>query len=569
MDGSLQPQSSLPLRQAHPQDRNQIYRSTYYSDDNPSPKSSPHSSYTRSPPPRAMVNSDKNCNIRPHEADMGHSPMARACLQQKQLYLHQSQTSPPLYHLASPESPHYQTNQPVSPLQSHQFMSSGHSPYNSGNNSNAENEGLPHTYKLYASLSRDLPQYPEVFGGTSSSAYSQPSRPHGSVSSTSSMGLGSANYDYPNQSPNHGPDIHHQHSASNPALASKSPILNSVYLHVRSTSLGQQYNQLPASFRELGVSGHATPHNPSQTPLQAQSQGYSHSHSHSHDYPPSYVAGTGTKMETGPDLISRHSSISSLQSDEYNYNQPQLQSQSQSVTGSWSPTFLHSQGHFQGPSQGAGGAPHPNPGRLRGGSVSKSRIQGGHGHRRSSSIGVNSAAAAAAAVSLVSSSPSSQRAGILGDYTSEWGDPSSSHLTSSGQFPSSASGHLASNSLPGQPLSSSLPTGPSPSRKPKKNKFSADDDELLVKLKEVDHLSWREIADRFQGRSPGALQVRYCTRLKTRPQTWTADDIRDLKDAVALYQTDRWLSVAQKLDNRYTPTLCRLKWEELAAAEKQ
>jgi len=51
--------------------------------------------------------------------------------------------------------------------------------------------------------------------------------------------------------------------------------------------------------------------------------------------------------------------------------------------------------------------------------------------------------------------------------------------------------------------------------------FTADDDALLVELKEERRVSWAEIADRFPGRKKGTLQVRYCTKLKQsrdRPQ---------------------------------------------------
>ncbi|KAL1845529.1 hypothetical protein Plec18170_009725 [Paecilomyces lecythidis] len=50
----------------------------------------------------------------------------------------------------------------------------------------------------------------------------------------------------------------------------------------------------------------------------------------------------------------------------------------------------------------------------------------------------------------------------------------------------------------------------------KGTQFSADEDALLIDLKEVDRLSWSEIAKHFPGRSTGSLQVRYSTKLKTR-----------------------------------------------------
>jgi hypothetical protein len=48
--------------------------------------------------------------------------------------------------------------------------------------------------------------------------------------------------------------------------------------------------------------------------------------------------------------------------------------------------------------------------------------------------------------------------------------------------------------------------------------FTADDDALLVELKEERRLSWAEIADHFPGRKKGILQVRYCTKLKQGPE---------------------------------------------------
>lgn len=51
-------------------------------------------------------------------------------------------------------------------------------------------------------------------------------------------------------------------------------------------------------------------------------------------------------------------------------------------------------------------------------------------------------------------------------------------------------------------------------------KFTEDEDSLLIQLKEVNGLTWKEIYTRFskqfRGRSRGALQVRYSTKLKGR-----------------------------------------------------
>jgi hypothetical protein len=48
------------------------------------------------------------------------------------------------------------------------------------------------------------------------------------------------------------------------------------------------------------------------------------------------------------------------------------------------------------------------------------------------------------------------------------------------------------------------------------NRFLSEDDQLLIKLKEDRGLPWKEIAKIFPERSEGSLQVRYCTRLKSR-----------------------------------------------------
>lgn len=54
-----------------------------------------------------------------------------------------------------------------------------------------------------------------------------------------------------------------------------------------------------------------------------------------------------------------------------------------------------------------------------------------------------------------------------------------------------------------------------------KLKFTPEDDQLLVDLKEKKNLTWKQIADFFPGRSSGTLQVRYCTKLKAKTTVWT------------------------------------------------
>lgn len=56
-----------------------------------------------------------------------------------------------------------------------------------------------------------------------------------------------------------------------------------------------------------------------------------------------------------------------------------------------------------------------------------------------------------------------------------------------------------------------------------KLKFTPEDDQLLVDLKEKKNLTWKQIADFFPGRSSGTLQVRYCTKLKAKTTVWTEE----------------------------------------------
>lgn len=66
----------------------------------------------------------------------------------------------------------------------------------------------------------------------------------------------------------------------------------------------------------------------------------------------------------------------------------------------------------------------------------------------------------------------------------------------------------------GMPAPAPRPRGP-------KLKFTAEDDQLLIELKEQKNLTWKQIADFFPGRSSGTLQVRYCTKLKAKTTQWT------------------------------------------------
>jgi hypothetical protein len=56
-------------------------------------------------------------------------------------------------------------------------------------------------------------------------------------------------------------------------------------------------------------------------------------------------------------------------------------------------------------------------------------------------------------------------------------------------------------------------------------KFTPEDDQLLIDLKENKNLTWKQIADFFPGRSSGTLQVRYCTKLKAKTTQWTDETV--------------------------------------------
>lgn len=70
----------------------------------------------------------------------------------------------------------------------------------------------------------------------------------------------------------------------------------------------------------------------------------------------------------------------------------------------------------------------------------------------------------------------------------------------------------------GMPQPAARPRGP-------KLKFTPEDDQLLIDLKENKSLTWKQIADFFPGRSSGTLQVRYCTKLKAKTTQWTDETV--------------------------------------------
>lgn len=106
---------------------------------------------------------------------------------------------------------------------------------------------------------------------------------------------------------------------------------------------------------------------------------------------------------------------------------------------------------------------------------------------------------------------------------------------------------------------------PAPAARPRgpKLKFTTEDDQLLVDLKENKALTWKQIAEFFPGRSSGTLQVRYCTKLKAKTTIWTDDTVMRLRNAMEEYEQDRWKVVAGKVGGGFSAAACREKAKEL------
>jgi hypothetical protein len=79
--------------------------------------------------------------------------------------------------------------------------------------------------------------------------------------------------------------------------------------------------------------------------------------------------------------------------------------------------------------------------------------------------------------------------------------------------------------MEGMPPPAPRPRGP-------KLKFTPEDDQLLVDLKENKSLTWKQIAEFFPGRSSGTLQVRYCTKLKAKTTQWTEETVSGTLHAI-------------------------------------
>ncbi|KZZ93883.1 MYB DNA-binding domain-containing protein [Moelleriella libera RCEF 2490] len=108
---------------------------------------------------------------------------------------------------------------------------------------------------------------------------------------------------------------------------------------------------------------------------------------------------------------------------------------------------------------------------------------------------------------------------------------------------------------------------PAPRPRGPKLKFTAEDDQLLIELKEQKNLTWKQIADFFPGRSSGTLQVRYCTKLKAKTTQWTDDMDHKLRSALADYENEKWRIVAHKVGSGFTPAACRERAMQLAGED--
>jgi hypothetical protein len=81
--------------------------------------------------------------------------------------------------------------------------------------------------------------------------------------------------------------------------------------------------------------------------------------------------------------------------------------------------------------------------------------------------------------------------------------------------------------MDGMPPPAPRPRGP-------KLKFTPEDDQLLIDLKENKSLTWKQIAEFFPGRSSGTLQVRYCTKLKAKSTQWTDETVSVAEHSICL-----------------------------------
>jgi hypothetical protein len=81
---------------------------------------------------------------------------------------------------------------------------------------------------------------------------------------------------------------------------------------------------------------------------------------------------------------------------------------------------------------------------------------------------------------------------------------------------------------------------PAPASRPRvpKLKFSAQEDQMLVELKENKNLTWKQIAEFFPGRTSGTLQVRYCTKLKAKTVIWTDESVSSILTSARGFESE-------------------------------
>jgi hypothetical protein len=103
-------------------------------------------------------------------------------------------------------------------------------------------------------------------------------------------------------------------------------------------------------------------------------------------------------------------------------------------------------------------------------------------------------------------------------------------------------------------------------------KFSPEEDQHIILLKEVHNLEWKEIANYFPGRTYGTIQCHYCTKLKKREWTVEAVYMYSLQDehgsrpcslqddelqmAIQQYEREKWSIIAKKVGRGFTSTDC-------------
>ncbi|GMG32560.1 unnamed protein product [Ambrosiozyma monospora] len=100
------------------------------------------------------------------------------------------------------------------------------------------------------------------------------------------------------------------------------------------------------------------------------------------------------------------------------------------------------------------------------------------------------------------------------------------------------------------------PTGKK-SRAPVNNGWTAEDDELIIRCKEVENLSWRKIASKLEGRhSWQAIQMRYLRTHKSRGDSWSRFMEIRLIQAVKKDWEQRWKRISDDLGKNFSMERC-------------